>query len=110
MYDEDTDRLLAWSPADLADKLAGDDPEQDSFVLRVVAARLAAHVGKAGDPLHVVKDLSRAAGSTAEAVQAILDREVEREPADAADLADAVEAVKFLDAAAAKLRTLRQRF
>ncbi|OZM69886.1 hypothetical protein CFN78_28085 [Amycolatopsis antarctica] len=110
MYDEDTDRLLEYSPADLAGKLAADDPDEESFVLRVVSARLAARAGTCGDPLHVVKDLSRAAGSLAEATQAILDRETKTDPDATADFADAAEAVEFLDCAAANLWALHQRF
>ncbi|SFQ26542.1 hypothetical protein [Amycolatopsis rubida] len=79
-------------------------------MLRAVAARVAAGTGTCADPLHVVKDLSRAAGSLAEAVQAIVDREIRLEPGMAADLAGAREAVTQLDAAAANLWALRQRF
>jgi hypothetical protein len=71
---DDTDALLAWTARELADKIATEDPDNDGFVLRVLAARIAARAEQCSDPLHLLKDASRAVAALAETVTVIIPR------------------------------------
>lgn len=75
-YDDDIDALLAWSTGDLADKIARNDPDEDAFVLRVLAARIAERADASRDPLHLIKDFSRVTESLAAAVRVVIPKHV----------------------------------
>lgn len=76
MSDDDTDALLAWSTGNLAAKIAPDDPDEDAFVLRLLAVRIASRADQSKDPLHLFKDISRVEESLAATVRVVIPKHV----------------------------------
>ncbi|GAA1281484.1 hypothetical protein [Saccharothrix xinjiangensis] len=68
-----------WTAPELGHKLIHDPqgPETDAWALRVLAARVAAHAGKAGDPRAIVYDVGKALESLASAVSVAMKTEAD---------------------------------
>jgi hypothetical protein len=90
-----------WTTRELADRLASGTPDDDAFVLRVVAARLVQHASRSGDLAHLLSDLANTVESIAQAVRAVNERENLDGPDDPAG-----SAVEFLECAAGNLNAL----
>lgn len=67
---DDSELADLWTSAQLGHKLMTDpdSPESDAWVLRALAARVAARASEARDPRSVVYDIGKTLGSLAEAI------------------------------------------
>lgn len=108
---EDTATLVeTWSTGDLAAKIASDSPDEDSFVMRVLAARIAERADQCHDPLHLLKDLSRVTAALAEAVRELVPRHASDELENPASMSTFRDALDHLEGAAASLDDLQRWF
>jgi hypothetical protein len=110
MTDDTATLATNWSARELADKIADNSPEEDSFVLRVLAARIAQRAEQCRDPLHLLNDLSLASASLARAVQAVVPRFADDELEKPESMATFRSVVDDLDGASAGLHDLQRWF
>lgn len=107
---DDAELVEKWSSRELADRIAENNPDQDGFVLRVLAARIAVRADACRDPLHLMKDFSRTLASLADATRTIIPRSVGDHLDDPDAAATYSLALDNLTGASASLRDLHNWF